>query len=104
MKYCIHCGKEMNESAGFCPYCGKEQSKKKNGEIDNKGEILEQLDENIFKNASGSKLGKYKKYFKFVVPLFVLCVVIVVGVRRHIVGGANRTLFSVNLPSRLCRP
>ena len=25
------------------------------------------------------------------------------GVRRHIVGGANRTLFSVDLPSRLCR-
>ena len=26
-----------------------------------------------------------------------------VTVRRHIVGGANRTLFSVNLPPRLCR-
>ena len=25
------------------------------------------------------------------------------GVRRHIVGGANRTLFSVDLPPRLCR-
>ena len=24
-------------------------------------------------------------------------------VRRHIVGGANRTLFSVDLPPRLCR-
>ena len=26
-----------------------------------------------------------------------------IGVRRHIVGGANRTLFSVDLPPRLCR-
>lgn len=26
-----------------------------------------------------------------------------VDVRRHIVGGANRTLFSVDLPPRLCR-
>ncbi len=25
------------------------------------------------------------------------------SVRRHIVGGANRTLFSVDLPPRLCR-
>ena len=25
------------------------------------------------------------------------------AVRRHIVGGANRTLFSVDLPPRLCR-
>lgn len=25
------------------------------------------------------------------------------GVRRHIVGGANRTLFSLDLPPRLCR-
>ena len=25
------------------------------------------------------------------------------NVRRHIVGGANRTLFSVDLPPRLCR-
>ena len=25
------------------------------------------------------------------------------GVRRHIVGGANRTLFSVDLPPRWCR-
>ena len=25
------------------------------------------------------------------------------SVRRHIVGGANCTLFSVNLPPRLCR-
>lgn len=27
----------------------------------------------------------------------------VYDVRRHIVGGANRTLFSVDLPPRLCR-
>lgn len=26
-----------------------------------------------------------------------------IAVRRHIVGGANRTLFSVDLPPRLCR-
>ena len=26
-----------------------------------------------------------------------------IDVRRHIVGGANRTLFSVDLPPRLCR-
>ena len=26
-----------------------------------------------------------------------------ITVRRHIVGGANRTLFSVDLPPRLCR-
>ena len=28
---------------------------------------------------------------------------IFLDVRRHIVGGANRTLFSVDLPPRLCR-
>lgn len=26
MKYCIHCGKEIKETAGFCPYCGKKQA------------------------------------------------------------------------------
>lgn len=26
MKYCIHCGKEINETAGFCPLCGKKQA------------------------------------------------------------------------------
>ncbi len=24
MKYCKHCGKEMNETAAFCPFCGKQ--------------------------------------------------------------------------------
>lgn len=27
MRYCIHCGKEIKEEAGFCPYCGKKQAK-----------------------------------------------------------------------------
>lgn len=27
MKYCIHCGKEISDTAGFCPHCGKKQAK-----------------------------------------------------------------------------
>lgn len=36
------------------------------------------------------------KYMEFYMQFLV-------AVRRHIVGGANRTLFSVDLPPRLCR-
>lgn len=39
MKYCIHCGKEIKETAGFCPYCGKKQAKpveKKDSEMKEK--------------------------------------------------------------------
>ena len=40
---------------------------------------------------------KFMKSYKFTFWSQLL------GVRRHIVGGANRTLFSVDLPPRLCR-
>lgn len=40
-------------------------------------------------------LHRYSEEFQRVFSLMI--------VRRHIVGGANRTLFSVNQPSRLCR-
>lgn len=36
-------------------------------------------------------------------PAASLKTVCAFAVRRHIVGGANRTLFSVDLPPRLCR-
>lgn len=26
MRYCIHCEKEIKETADFCPYCGKKQA------------------------------------------------------------------------------
>ena len=26
MKYCIHCGKEITETADLCMYCGKKQT------------------------------------------------------------------------------
>lgn len=25
MKYCIHCGKQLDNGAAFCPYCGYQQ-------------------------------------------------------------------------------
>ena len=37
------------------------------------------------------------------VYVFYSAVANTMTVRRHIVGGANCTLFSVNLPPRLCR-
>lgn len=40
MKYCIHCGKEINETAAFCPYCGKKQAKTAEGKNNKKQDKL----------------------------------------------------------------
>ena len=37
MKYCIHCGKELNDDAVYCTSCGKKQEKPKQEVVEQKG-------------------------------------------------------------------
>ena len=73
---CIGCMKSKEQGQSVCPHCG--------------------FDERTYTAPS------------YVLPPYTILngkflVGRVLGVRRHIVGGANRTLISVKTPSRSCR-
>jgi Putative p-aminobenzoyl-glutamate transporter len=61
MRYCIHCGKEIKETAGFCPYCGKKQANKTRQEDSGK-EI--QFDTDALKQIAREKMSQAKELGK----------------------------------------
>lgn len=61
MRYCIHCGKEIKETADFCPYCGKKQANKTRQE-DSEHEI--QFDTNALKEMAREKMSQAKELGK----------------------------------------
>ena len=61
---------------------------------------IDSLDKSMPKKTSGETASKIKQRINRCNKFILLATN---GVRRHIVGGANRTLFSVDLPPRLCR-
>lgn len=60
MRYCIHCGKEIKETAGFCPYCGKKQAelakKKEMG-----GTQTQSADADTWKESAKEKISQAKE-------------------------------------------
>ncbi len=61
MRYCIHCGKEIKETADFCPYCGKKQANKTRQEDSGK-EI--QFDTDALKQIAREKMSQAKELGK----------------------------------------
>lgn len=73
MKYCIHCGKEINKKAGFCTYCGKKQEKEKGTEP---GSTLRNEGHGGIKAASAFKNGMLLQgHWKVAGVFLVLCAV-----------------------------
>lgn len=74
MKFCVHCGKQINDVATFCPYCGKvvqkESDAKNPDEVVSSFEEASQLIEKV-----GNK--KAKKKSRRVGKLVLLCLLIV---------------------------
>lgn len=60
MKYCIHCGKEIKETAGFCPYCGKKQAKPTEKKDDGGTENLP-VDADAWKESAKEKISQVKE-------------------------------------------
>lgn len=61
MKYCIHCGKEIKDTAAFCPYCGKktsvgEKEAQNNGEWKEKLSYAKEIGKSV--GEKGKQLGK----------------------------------------------
>lgn len=60
MKFCIYCGKEIKETAGFCPHCGKKQAKTAEKKDDGRTEKLS--DENAaWKEKAKEKVSQAKE-------------------------------------------
>lgn len=73
MKYCIHCGKEINKKADFCTYCGKKQEREKGTEP---GNIPGNEGQGGIGAASTFKNGMlFQGYWKVAVLFLVLCAV-----------------------------
>lgn len=60
MRYCIHCGKEIKETADFCPLCGKKQANATEKKVAGQKE-KPSLDTDALKEAAKEKISQAKE-------------------------------------------
>lgn len=74
MKFCVHCGKQINDVATFCPYCGK--AVQKESDAKNPDEVVSSFEEasQLIKKVGNKKA---KKKSRRVGKLVLLCLLIV---------------------------
>jgi len=79
MKYCIHCGKEIKETADFCTYCGKKQTETAEESAGSGNDSINAVQGGIEAvQDSGGRMGGLRKYRKVGALLLILCVVVIV--------------------------
>lgn len=78
MKYCIHCGKEINETADFCTYCGKKQQG-----MEEESAVQGNDSADVVSGDDGAagkfseKIGGLWKYRKAGAIILILCVTVI---------------------------
>lgn len=92
MRYCIHCGKEIKETADFCPHCGKQQAKTPaKPDREKKAEVSPNSNEEGETTKEGKPESEEagKKYRQKIVPAVVVCLVVIAGIfiGRAIISG-----------------